>query len=171
MIPAPLFPVRRNGRAAPICFVGGTKTANAHDKERSLTREVSEKVESGIPGIEVLALELSGSERFTVFVDHPQGVDHALCVRVTDLLRDYLREYEVEVSSPGIERPLRKPEHFARAVGRHVSLRTRAQIDGRARFRGEVIEANGTQLRVGVDGNEFDIPYDQIVRGNLIDEG
>ena len=78
----------------------------------------------------MLALELSGSERFTVFVDHPQGVDHALCARVTDVLRDYLRQYSVEVSSPGIERPLRKPEHFARVVGRTVAVRTSTQIDG-----------------------------------------
>src|SRR5438105_8980037 len=126
---------------------------NVHDTERQLAREVSQRVESSLPGVEVLALELSGPGRFTVFVDHPQGVDHALCARVTDVLRDYLREYSVDVSSPGTERPLRKPEHFARVVGRTVAVRTSTQIDGRARFRGEVLAANGTQLRVGVDGN------------------
>src|SRR3982750_2541118 len=102
--------------------------ASVYEKERELQRDVSRTVESGVPGVEVLAVELSGPERFTVFVDHPEGVDHALCARVTDVLRDYLREYSVDVSSPGVERPLRRPEHFRRAVGHKVALRTRDQI-------------------------------------------
>ena len=83
----------------------------------------------------MLAVELVGPERFTVFVDHAQGVDHALCARVTDVLRDYLEQYTVDVSSPGLERPLRKPAHFANAVGRKVALRT----PERKRLRGEVV--------------------------------
>src|ERR671910_3831127 len=98
--------------------------AKAHEKERELTREITQKVESALPGTEVLAVELTSPERFTVFVDHAQGVDHALCERVTEVLRDYLREYSVDVSSPGIERPLRKAEHFRNIVGRRVTLRT-----------------------------------------------
>src|SRR5213076_2623741 len=73
--------------------------------------------------------------------DHPEGVDHALCARVTDLLREYLREYTVDVSSPGTARPLRKPQHFAGVVGRTVSLRTAEPLAGRSRFKGEVTEA------------------------------
>ncbi len=91
-----------------------------HDKEKTLHREVAQKVEAGIPGVEVLALELTGKERFRVYVDHPPGVDHALCARVTHILRPYLDEYSVEVSSPGFDRPLRTREHFERAVGRRV---------------------------------------------------
>ena len=143
--------------------------ANVHDKERQLTREISQRVESGVPGVEVLALEFAGPDRFVVYVDHPQGVDHALCARVTDVLRDYLREYSVDVSSPGVERPLRKPEHFSRVVGRRVSLKTREEIGGRSRFKGELVAAGERAVRVGVDGAEMEIPYDAIVRGNLID--
>src|SRR5690348_17948182 len=134
---------------------------NVHDKERQLTREVSQRVESSLPGVEVLALELSGPQRFTVYVDHPQGVDHALCVRVTDILRDYLREYTVDVSSPGVERPLRKPAHFARVLGRRVKLRTRS-----GRVTGEVVAADETHVTI----DENHVPYDEIVRANLIDE-
>ena len=72
----------------------------------------------------MLALELSGPERFTVFIDHPQRVDHALCARVTEVLGPYLREYTIDVSSPGVERPLRTPAHFERVVGKRVALRT-----------------------------------------------
>src|SRR5205823_7094414 len=122
---------------------------NVHDRERQLTREVSQRVESGLPGVEVLALELSGPERFTLYVDHPQGVDHALCARITDVLRDYLREYSVDVSSPGVERPLRKPEHFSRVVGRRVALKTREEIGGRSRFKGELVAAGERTVRHG----------------------
>ena len=141
-----------------------------HDKEKSLQRTITQEVEQGLPGTEVLAVELTGPEKFTVYVDHPQGVDHALCERVTNVLRDYLRDYSVEVSSPGIERPLRTPAHFRRYVGRRVALRTQHDIDGRKRFRGEVVAAGDRDVRLGIDGDEFTIPYDEIVRGNLIDE-
>jgi ribosome maturation factor RimP len=140
--------------------------ANVRDTERQLQREVTQRVESGLPGVEVLAVELSGNQRFTVFVDHPQGVDHELCQRVTDILRDYLREYAIDVSSPGFERPVRTAAHFRNAVGRRVALRTADR-----RVRGEVIEAGERAVKVGVDGTELDIPYEAIVRGNLIDEG
>src|SRR5919205_2527198 len=105
--------------------------ADQRTTERELTRAISRKVETALPGTEVLAVELSAPDRFTVYVDHPQGVDHALCARVTDVLRSYLREYTVDVSSPGLERPLRTPAHFQRAVGRHVALRTSEDIGGR----------------------------------------
>ena len=143
-----------------------------HVKERELERQISKRVESGVPGVEVLAVELSGPQRFTVYVDHPQGVDHGLCERVTSQLREYLREYSVEVSSPGFERPLRKPQHFARAVGRRVAVRTASDIEGRKRFRGEVLAADDQSLRLGAESGEaIAIPYESIVRGNLIHEG
>jgi ribosome maturation factor RimP len=144
--------------------------ANVHDKEKTLFREIAPQVEQAIPGVEVLALELSGPERFTVFIDHPRRVDHALCARVTDVLRPYLRQYTVDVSSPGVERPLRTPAHFERAIGRRVALRTSTDIDGRKRFKGEIVGASPAAIRVSTDGDEFEIPYDTIVRGNLIEE-
>jgi ribosome maturation factor RimP len=144
--------------------------ATNHDRERSLQREIAGRVESGLPGVEVLAVELLGPERFCVYVDHPAGVDHALCERVTGLLRDYLDRWSIDVSSPGLERPLRKPAHFANVVGRKVALRTAADIAGRKRFRGQLVAAGEGAVTVQTAGEAFDIPYDEIVRGNLIDE-
>ncbi len=135
--------------------------ADVRQKEKQLEREIGERVEGNLDGVEVLAVELQSPDRFTVYVDHPEGVDHALCARVTDLLRDYLRTYAIDVSSPGIERPLRKPEHFAGAVGRRVKLRTL----GRRQLKGEVVFADESRVRV----DETEIPYDEIVRANLID--
>jgi len=140
--------------------------AAPHDKERQLTREIAAKVERALPGTEVLAVELTSPERFTVFVDHSGGVDHALCERVTNVLRDYLRDYAVDVSSPGIERPLRKPAHFRDAVGRKVALRT----SERNRLRGEVLSAGERSVTVKTGDESVDVPYDSIVRGNLIEE-
>ena len=141
------------------------------EKERELTREVAGTVEGQVPGVEVLAVELLSPTRFCVFIDHPQGVDHALCARVTDVLRGYLTRYTVDVSSPGLERPLRKPAHFRNAVGRRVTVRTADEIAGRKRFKGTVTAAGNDALVLGVDdGEHISIPYATIARGNLIDE-
>jgi ribosome maturation factor RimP len=140
--------------------------AATHEKERQLAREITPKVEGALPGTEVLAVELTSPERFTVYVDHVGGVDHALCERVTNVLRDYLRDFSVDVSSPGIERPLRTQAHFRNAVGRRVSLRT----EGRSRVRGEVVAAGERSVTVKIDAESVDIPYEAIVRGNLIEE-
>jgi ribosome maturation factor RimP len=138
-----------------------------HERERELQREVARHVEGALPGVEVLALEFTGKERFCVYVDHAEGVDHALCVRVTDVLQPYLDRYSVEVSSPGFERPLRTRAHFERAVGQPVRFKT---ATGRAR--GVVVSAGERAVQVQAGSSEpTDIPYDQIVRANLIDEG
>ena len=86
-------------------------------------------------------------------------------------LADYQREWEIAVSSPGIQRPLRKPSHYRGVVGRRVSVRTEAELAGRKRFKGQVKDADDEAVVVGVEGGEYAIPYDAIVRGNLIDEG
>jgi ribosome maturation factor RimP len=138
-----------------------------HDTERALSREVAHAVESGLPGVEVLAVELLGPDRFCVYVDHPAGVDHALCERVTKVLGGYLDRYTVDVSSPGLERPLRKPAHFRQIVGSRVALRT----PERRRLRGEVVNAGERTVTVRTESEDVEIPYEQIVRGNLIDEG
>ena len=153
---------------APRPFVvKGLQMTHVHEKERSLQREIGTRVESALPDVEVLAVELSGPERFTVFIDRVGGrVDHALCERVTDELRDYLRDYTVDVSSPGVERPLRKPEHFRSVVGRRVALRT----ESRKRLRGEVVDADDAAVTVQTDNESVDVPYGEILRGNLIDE-
>jgi ribosome maturation factor RimP len=144
--------------------------ATTYEKEAKLLRDIAPRVANELPGVEVLALELMTPTRFCVYVDHPDGVDHGLCKRVTDVLRDYLREYTIDVSSPGIERPVRTPQHFADAVGRRVALRTASPVAGRSKFKGEVRQAGSDTLTMSIDGTDVDIPYESIVRGNLIDE-
>ena len=134
------------------------------ERERQLQEDIADQVERDLPGVDVLAVELLTPSRFCVFIDHAEGVDHALCARVTDVLRDYLRDYSVEVSSPGLDRPLRRQEHFAAARGRRVRVRT----SGR-KLRGEVLSAGEQSVTVAAsDGTETEIPYHEIVRANLI---
>ena len=144
---------------------------DVYTKERQLDQELTERIEERLPGTEVLAVELLGPDRFCVYVDHPNGVDHALCERVTRELDDYRREYTIDVSSPGLERPLRKPAHFNKFLGRKVAVRTVGEIGGRKRFKGELLGADERAVEVATDPEPVLIPYEQIVRGNLIDEG
>ena len=141
--------------------------AATHEKERNLTREIARRVETALPETEVLAVELTKPDGFTVYIDDVRGVDHALCQRVTDLLAEYRREWDISVSSPGTERPLRTQQHFRRVVGRRVALRT----ETRKRLRGEVVDADEQAVTVRTQNESVDIPYEAIVRGNLIDEG
>lgn len=141
-------------------------------RERALQDEIAPAVESRLPEVEVLAVELLSPTRFCVYVDHPDGVDHALCMRVTRLLEDYRETFTIDVSSPGPERPLRKPAHFAATVGRRVSVRTDTPLGGRNRFRGEIVSADDDEVVLAASDTEpLRIPYDAIVRANLIDEG
>jgi ribosome maturation factor RimP len=144
--------------------------ATTYETERQLQRDISRTVETALPGVEVLAVELQSPSRFCVYIDDANGVDHALCERVTNLLRGYLDRYTVDVSSPGTERPLRTPGHFRNAVGRKVAVRTAKPVAGRTKFRGELVAANGKTITLATEPNPVDIPYDAVVRGNLIDE-
>jgi ribosome maturation factor RimP len=139
---------------------------STHDKERELTRDIARKVETALPETEVLAVELTKPDGFTVFIDDVRGVDHALCERVTDLLSDYRREWDISVSSPGSERPLRKPTHFRSVVGRRVTLRT----PSRKRLRGQVVAAGDRAVMLHTETENIEVPYEDIVRGNLVYE-
>jgi ribosome maturation factor RimP len=138
-------------------------------RERTLQDEIAPAVESRVPGVEVLAVELLSPSRFCVYIDHADGVDHALCERVTFALDAYRSDYTIDVSSPGPERPLRKPEHFADVVGERISVRAGG---GKKRQRGRLVAADDETITLETgDAGEIRIPYDAIVRANLIDEG
>jgi ribosome maturation factor RimP len=153
--------------------IGQVSTSGStHARERALQADVADSLKGCAPDVEVIALELAGPDRFCLYIDHTGGVDHALCERVTNVLRPYLQEYAIEVSSPGTTRPLRTRAHFDAAAGKLVAVRTAHAIDGRKRFKGRALRAGDDALVLKVDtGAEIEIPYAEIVRGNLIDEG
>ena len=139
--------------------------------ERKLAKEIAPAIERAVPGVEVLAVELLSPSRFCVYVDHAEGVDHELCARVTQLLGEYRGTYAIDVSSPGPDRPVRTPAHFRAATGQNVQLRTASEIAGKKRFRGLVVAASDQSLRIAAGEEELEIPYESIVRANLICEG
>ena len=142
-----------------------------YERERELQREIARRLGPSLPDVDVLAVELLSADRFCVYVDHPAGVDHKLCEQVTNVLRPYLDRYTIDVSSPGEERPLRTREHFAAAHGKRVAVRTAHDIGGRKRFKGEVAEARPDAVALTAPAGVIEIPYGEIVRGNLMDEG
>jgi ribosome maturation factor RimP len=134
----------------------------------SIQERIESILASAEPDVEVLLAEVSGGKLVRLFIDHPDGVSLALCERVTHLLPDIREKYALEVSSPGIERPLSKPEHFRRYVGRRARVRTRGEHDGRRSFTGELLGANDSEVTVAVDTGVVSIPYGDIHRSNLV---
>jgi ribosome maturation factor RimP len=149
----------------------------------ALQTEIEGRLADSEPEIEVLLAEVLGGRCLRVFIDHPGGVTLAMCERVTTLLNDLRERYSLEVSSPGTERPLTKPAHFRRFVGRRARVRTRhprpsIEIDGQrpagARpvrsFTGELVGASEQEVTLAADGGIIAIPYSEIRRSNLIEE-
>ncbi len=122
------------------------------------------------PEVELIALEQPAGETLRLYIDRPGGVDLALCEAVTGALRDLLERYSLEVSSPGIDRPLTKPEHFRRFLGRRVRVRTQEPIKGRRNFTGTLADADDDSVMVAADGAPVRIPLTGIKRSNLVGE-
>ena len=105
-----------------------------------------------------------------VFIDHPEGVTLGLCERVTHELAELRETYALEVSSPGPERPLTKPHHFRRYLGRRARVRTRDAVDGHKSFTGELVGASEDAVTIAAETGVVAIPYAEIHRSNLIEE-
>ena len=120
------------------------------------------------PGVEVLLAEVLRGDTVRLFIDHPDGVTLELCERVTKHLATLRERYSLEVSSPGPERPLTKPDHFHRYVGRRARVRTRGEHDGRTTFTGELLGATQDEVTVAVDTGVVSIAYSDIHRSNLL---
>ena len=122
------------------------------------------------PAVELIALEQPSSETLRLFIDHPDGVTLELCERVTKQLFDLLSEYSLEVSSPGLDRPLTKPEHFQRFLGRDVRVRTMEPIDGSRNFSGRLTAADAAAISIETERGETEIPLGAVQRSNLVPE-
>jgi ribosome maturation factor RimP len=147
----------------------------------ALQSEIEERLTDSEPAVEVLLAELLPNGTLRVFIDHPDGVTLALCERVTLLLADLRERYSLEVSSPGTERPLTKPTHFRRYLGRRARVKTReprripaadsAEAERRAKsFTGELVGVTDSEITLAADGGVIAIPYSEIRRSNLVEE-
>jgi ribosome maturation factor RimP len=134
---------------------------------RELQNKIEERLEVLDASIELIALENPSPDGLRLYIDHPDGVDLGLCERVTEQLRDLLVDYSLEVSSPGFERPLTKPEHFQRFRGRRVRVRTRVEMEGRRNFTGTIADADASAVSVDLGDRAVKIPIERIRRSNL----
>jgi ribosome maturation factor RimP len=143
------------------------------DEPARIQAQVETRLADVEPDVEVLAVDVLGGGRartLRIFLDRPGGVDLDLCARVTRHLRDLLREYTVEVSSPGPERPLTKLEHYRRFMGRRVRVRTGEAIEGRSDFKGELIGADSNGVALAGEWGTVTIPHERIRRSNLVSQ-
>jgi ribosome maturation factor RimP len=135
----------------------------------AIQAEIEARLAETEPEVEVLLAEVMGGKVVRVFIDHPAGVTLELCERVTKQLPEVRERYALEVSSPGPERPLSKPDHFRRYVGRRARVRTRRRLpDGHASFTGELIGADDDAVTVAADTGVVSIAYKDIQRSNLV---
>jgi ribosome maturation factor RimP len=135
----------------------------------SIQAEIETQLAQSEPDVEVLLAEVVG-DKVRLFIDHPEGVSLALCERVTHCLESVRERYALEVSSPGRERPLTKPDHFRRYVGRRARVRTREAHDGHHSFTGELVGANDSEVILAADTGVVQIPYADINRSHLVEE-
>jgi ribosome maturation factor RimP len=149
----------------------------------TLQADIESRLERVEPDVEVLLAEVVGGGCLRVYIDHPDGVMLGLCERVSLLLRDLREQYSLEVSSPGSERPLTKPAHYRRFVGRRARVRTRepraaecspkrgaSAARARSSFTGELIAASEDEVTLAADGGMIAIRYAEIHRSNLLED-
>jgi ribosome maturation factor RimP len=136
----------------------------------SVQAEIEARLAAAEPQVEVLLAEVVGGDTMRVFIDHPDGVSLDLCERVTHELAEILERYALEVSSPGLDRPLTKPAHFRRFLGRRARVRTREARDGHKSFTGELVGASDEEVTIAASTGVIAIPYTDIHRSNLVEE-
>ena len=136
----------------------------------TLQSDIEARLAQTAPDVEVLLAEVVGGHTLRLFIDHPDGVSLDLCERVTHLLPEVREDYALEVSSPGRTRPLTKPDHFRRFLGRRARVRTRETHGGHTSFTGELVGASEAEVTIAADSGLIAIPYADIRRSNLVEE-
>ncbi len=133
----------------------------------ALQTEIEARLSGVEPEVEVLLAEIAGST-LRLFIDHPDGVNLDLCERVSGHLNGYRDRYSLEVSSPGLDRPLTKPQHYTRFLGRRARVRLREACAGHKQLTGELVGASESDVTIAAQDGVLTIPYEQIVRSNLV---
>ncbi len=144
-------------------------------RETARIERLAEVVEGALPpGSELVDARFSGGPLLTLLVDREDGpVDHEFCSRVASAVGPAVEgegyDGPVEISSPGIERPLTKPEHFRRFVGHEARVKVAEPIDGRRNFAGVIVSAGeeAFTLKLLEGGVDMELPFGSVARANL----
>ena len=135
----------------------------------SIQSDIEERLAVVEPDVEVLLAEVVGGSTLRLFIDHPSGVTLELCERVTSHLAPLRATYALEVSSPGPERPLTRPEHYRSFLGRRARIRTRVPVhQERSSVTGELVGASESDVTVAAPDGVVSIPDAEIRRSNLV---
>jgi ribosome maturation factor RimP len=134
----------------------------------ALQNEIEARLAVSEPDVEVLLAEVVSDATLRLFIDHPDGVTLGLCERVSGHLSEYRERYALEVSSPGQDRPLTKPQHFSRFLGRRARVRLREARDGHKSVSGELVGASERDVTIAAGDGIVTIAYEEIARSNLI---
>jgi ribosome maturation factor RimP len=137
---------------------------------KELRADIEKRIEGLDPQVELIALEKAGPETLRLYIDHPDGVDLELCERVSRGLVELSADWALEVSSPGLDRPLTKPAHYRRFLGSRVRVRTREAVGGRKNFTGRLEAADESCVSVADEQGLHEIPLDAVHRSNLVPE-
>jgi ribosome maturation factor RimP len=162
------------GRRPIFCFLGLCRDGTMlRDALVTLLKPVVEGL-----GIELWELEYAanrGNGLLRLYIDTAEGVTLEDCERVSRAVSDVLdREdplpghYTLEVSSPGLERPLRTAAHFARYVGGEVFVELSQPVEARRRFKGLLVAAGEASIEVEVDGRRYELPIAWIRKAHLV---
>ena len=128
-------------------------------------------------GLEIVAVEMAGGDRpiLRVYIDKSEGVSVDDCAKASQQFSAILdvedpinNRYTLEVSSPGLDRPLAKPDHFAAVVGEKVKIKMAHLVAGRRRFTGYVTSASETAVEVDVDGELHNLDFAQMDKARLV---
>ena len=123
------------------------------------------------PEVELVDLEVRGGPdgTLTLFVDKPGGIDLELCSAVSQALDDVRERHVLEVSSPGLNRRLRKPAHFAAVIGSDVAVKLERPQDGRSNFRGVLTAADQASITLSLaDGGSCTLPLTGIAKAHVV---
>jgi ribosome maturation factor RimP len=133
-----------------------------------LQTEIEGMLHDRSPDVEVVLAERTAPGVVRVVIDHPEGVDLDLCERVSRDLGPLRDRFALEVSSPGVDRPLVRPEHYRRVIGSRVDVRTIAPIEGRRHFTARLVDADEAGIDLEQDDVRVRIDYSAIRRGRLV---
>jgi ribosome maturation factor RimP len=132
-------------------------------------------------GYELVGVEFNrggGHGTLRVYIDRDSGISVDDCAAIShqvsgilDVEEPIKQAYDLEISSPGIDRPLFKLADFERFAGRVAKIRLAAGLDGRRNFKGRLVGVDEAGLiKIEVDGENFDLPFADIARANLVGE-
>ena len=139
------------------------RTGNLIDRVTALVEPIADDY-----AVEIVDLDYSGGV-LKVVIDQPDGLESGVLVEVTKAISRMIdaedpipSRFTLEVTSPGVERPLKTPAHFKRAVGETVAVKTNPDVEGDRRFEGDLVDADDHGITVATDGGDRTVRYGEI---------